>query len=954
MNHLVARIVMLIALFLVQVTDATPINSGIEWSSQIQYPDDTIIYNASFYDSYAMETSCSYAGARTCLAERMRNATNGACFYLLRNDGIIYSTSSIWEECQEAYPKFYITLLQCNETQDAEERRVIDYTYNLCNCETRIREMGGYIPVLANYSAKFINQLCFPFDRASYVISPQQYANHFRSLCKHGFCASSAGQAYSSTVCDAYCDDFALIYTNHTAKAEAMCASGSPLCGLAQNVSFFCAHWTPLSSFPGEWIRIVDGATLEPVYTECAPGYPYEPPCDQYRGCKGNNATDCSSPNMTCVPNASLLPLQKECVCPSGWRGTSCSEPADCSTFACVNGTCNTTTYACACDAGFEGERCDTPVDDCRNHSCVHGTCIDQHTAYACVCDAGWDGIYCDQNKNECATAECGAFGECVDVFNGHRCECLSGWNNQQPSDPCTIQVPCAEENEYLDSDAKHCLPCHTTCEQCDGPLPVQCTACGLNYTLTVVTGNRGECVYEQMDAQGFTLTQDIWMAMLLLCLAYTAIGVVYLLLRWKHADADNFAVVTYGVSVINTATDIAFAISIVDLQPLFITCITFICVTAVFNAVGTAYFFVRYMKDVRVGAWVEENHSLVTMTVFLGIATIQALRFISSHILDIDKLKLVFPEYAMTRVKILSVVSLFIQDLPQVIVQILYTMTYSFVNVYVVVSIAASMVSFVFGIASRVFLCMAIVRKEQRVDMLQTPSPNNDMGYSATLHMSSPYVNRSSATVMQGSTSPPVAPSLSPPAYAPTPSSQAPAHTEEFELTLMQPQSASSPVASVRDTVPFPALAHTELSPAQAVPSPEPRSRAPSSTRQRNRTVTGMIMDAMRSPSTIARRDQTVDPLRDEAQHTVRRRRNIFEVFGDDNGETVSSPSADQPPTVVHQESIYTHVPRGHTMRREPPGPASLSASPPHPGFPAPPPPLDPSEYRSMADTKI
>lgn len=659
---------------------------SLEWASQVRYPVTLGNLSQSFLNMTVYEEVCSYSGIRRCIARYVHLVTNGQCFFQQEAD--LLSVSHFNKQCDYGGLLFNDVTLHCALYRTPEEEADYNWIIQYCSPPRHIKQSNGILPELETWSGLFLSTLCFPRSSSN---------SHYMDLCIIGYCESKQASMFSLETCTSYCSEFAGSYSGTYGEAEeALCTASSPLCGLARNLTTLCAREGVIerSRVPAIWNQYLslplDSTEATPVSTVCSPGYPYTPPCDSYRGCRNNTLTDCPVANMTCKTSPLALPLQRTCTCPED----------------------------------YTGQACEVKVDDCISHACVHGTCVDGIETYTCTCDSGWTGVWCDINVDECHTEGadylCGEFGVCADTPGGFECACLSGWETSAAGGgtPCSIQVPCARLNEYLDLDTQYCHPCAPTCTECRGPGEGDCTACLPGMVLEGMVS--GRCI-QQSDR--FQLTTDIRDAMIGLACAYLVIFVVFGILRWKHSAADNMAVVTYSVAVVNIVTDIMFTSSISDLPRLFWTCILFIAVTCAFNVLGTGYFIVRYMRDSRVGAWVEHNHTLVTLTIFFGAATVQVLRILSSHILDSDKLKVVFPEYAMTRVKILSVFTLFLQDLPQLCVQIYYGATYTVFNPYMIISICASMISVVFGVASRLFLCMAIYRKSERVDMnTQTP----------------------------------------------------------------------------------------------------------------------------------------------------------------------------------------------------------------------------------------
>lgn len=74
------------------------------------------------------------------------------------------------------------------------------------------------------------------------------------------------------------------------------------------------------------------------------------------------------------------------------WCSTTDANP-------CLNGAkCvrNGHKYKCECSMGYEGSNCEINSDNCVNHKCQFGVCLDGIGNYTCKCKDGFSGFYCD------------------------------------------------------------------------------------------------------------------------------------------------------------------------------------------------------------------------------------------------------------------------------------------------------------------------------------------------------------------------------------------------------------------------------------------------------------------------------------------------------------------------------------------------------------------------------
>ena len=144
--------------------------------------------------------------------------------------------------------------------------------------------------------------------------------------------------------------------------------------------------------------------------------------------------------NRTCNNNGFCNTTSNQCVCYSGWIGSTCSS------FSCEalnncngNGKCigNNT---CQCDLGWRGNsQCSQYSCEIYNNCYGNGMCVKNNT---CECYSGWRGSSANCSQFSCdGVANCSEHGICT---GNNSCSCHSGWKNNQCSEiSCDILNNC-------------------------------------------------------------------------------------------------------------------------------------------------------------------------------------------------------------------------------------------------------------------------------------------------------------------------------------------------------------------------------------------------------------------------------------------------------------------------------------------------------------------------------
>jgi hypothetical protein len=127
------------------------------------------------------------------------------------------------------------------------------------------------------------------------------------------------------------------------------------------------------------WFGSTDGDHFSNIYTNCDDNVESADDCDEMVDVNdllfmlsGFGATDC----------------------PVGGGVDPCAGDPCTYAEACIV-TANRN-FICRCPDGTSGETCEINADDCLDHACINGVCVDDVGTYSCRCTPGYGGAFCD------------------------------------------------------------------------------------------------------------------------------------------------------------------------------------------------------------------------------------------------------------------------------------------------------------------------------------------------------------------------------------------------------------------------------------------------------------------------------------------------------------------------------------------------------------------------------
>ncbi|XP_072481777.1 latent-transforming growth factor beta-binding protein 2 isoform X2 [Notamacropus eugenii] len=174
---------------------------------------------------------------------------------------------------------------------------------------------------------------------------------------------------------------------------------------------------------------------------------------------------ECRHPSTCPEGNCVNSPGSYTCLaCSEGYRSQSgqCVDIDECaSPGVCLSGICSNTvgSFSCnACERGYHpdalGHTCED-VNECEDHeaNCVGGECRNTLGSYQCHCPLGFqliNGTMCD-DLDECAgEEECAPHGECLNTHGSFFCLCAPGFSSELGGTSCLDVDECADTARCL------------------------------------------------------------------------------------------------------------------------------------------------------------------------------------------------------------------------------------------------------------------------------------------------------------------------------------------------------------------------------------------------------------------------------------------------------------------------------------------------------------------------
>ena len=219
----------------------------------------------------------------------------------------------------------------------------------------------------------------------------------------------------------------------------------------------------------------------------------------------------------------------------------------------------------------------------------------------------------------------------------------------------------------------------------------------------------------------------------------------VWLFLNHKNKHANNSVIVTLGLSFLDVITDI---LSVVELYSygsmLYIVSMGCIILPAMINhciAWGLMYFLLKEnppiilpkttmyggreikMADMNLSTsnakdcsppqfittkeWMDQNYILCSLIVMASTLNVENMTILSSRMLGNTTLKIKWPLNYEYRIRLFGIISNFLEDIPQLCIQLYFMITIDSTSMILLISIISSAIALSFSLIKRTLLYM-------------------------------------------------------------------------------------------------------------------------------------------------------------------------------------------------------------------------------------------------------
>ncbi|CAG8617167.1 5530_t:CDS:10 [Ambispora gerdemannii] len=218
----------------------------------------------------------------------------------------------------------------------------------------------------------------------------------------------------------------------------------------------------------------------------------------------------------------------------------------------------------------------------------------------------------------------------------------------------------------------------------------------------------------------GSHATPNLWdkykTRLLILFLALLLVLVLFMMARIRNNEGNNWAIMQIALILLDFALDVAFLINNArDVEWIYLPSLLFLLIPVVSNCILAFLIFLHEHEHNKIFLkWSNRNIKLIPAFTVLAAADVEALNILGSRLAGLNAFSAPFSEKAMAWIFWASTFNMFIEDLPQLIIQVLYqrnTVTYDIIPLLALVT---SSVMLTINILGRIYQIIHYLRQGQ------------------------------------------------------------------------------------------------------------------------------------------------------------------------------------------------------------------------------------------------
>ncbi|CAB4383299.1 unnamed protein product [Rhizophagus irregularis] len=220
---------------------------------------------------------------------------------------------------------------------------------------------------------------------------------------------------------------------------------------------------------------------------------------------------------------------------------------------------------------------------------------------------------------------------------------------------------------------------------------------------------NNGQASKYLDQSYGFIPTLDLWKTyeykLLGIFLIIGLLIVLFFIARRRNSNGNNIAILQLGLIIFDLVIDITFInINAKDVPVLYFPSIVFVTVPIGINTILAFYLITQENKRQQFLEWFMAHRKVASIFTILASTDIEALSILYSNLAGFSSFNAPFSDDAKSKIFWGACLNIFIEDIPQVIIQILYkhyTITYDIIPLLTLIS---SVVNLTINIIGRLY----------------------------------------------------------------------------------------------------------------------------------------------------------------------------------------------------------------------------------------------------------